>query len=132
MKWLTKEEIKKAAMKSPIAVRECSALHWKQIRDAGPDEYLNAGDDELVSTSAVHCALCQHYDCCVDCPIHDVGSICCKEFTDARMQMSKDIKKAQSEWSLETIEAINKLIEKIDTSKSVNCRITAGFEDLPF
>jgi len=118
MKWLTEEEIKKAAMKNPIAAKECSALHWMQIRDAGLDEYLKAenNEDELVSTSTDHCALCQHYDRCTDCPIHDVNFICCKEFTDARMRMSKDIKinKARSEWSPETIEAINRLIKRIE------------------
>jgi len=130
--WLTKKEVCEAAMKGPIAARECSILHWMQIRDAGLDEYLKAKDDEFVSTTGDYCALCRHYNSCSACPIHDVNFICCKEFTDARMQMSKDIKKARREWSLETIEAINKLIEKIDKSETVNCRITAGFEDLPF
>jgi len=119
MKWLTEEEIKKAAMKSPIAVRECSALHWRQIKDAGPKEFCDAELQGVVSTSQNYCALCQRYEngfrCrCELCPIHDEDFVCCEEYEDANDLIKEDIDEGKEQWSPKTLEAIDRLIERIE------------------
>jgi len=117
--WLTKKEIKKAAMKGLIAAKECSALHWRQIKDAGPEEFYDAKQREVVSTSQDYCALCQRYwngfrRRCEFCPIHNEDFVCCEEYEDANELVKEDTDEGKERWSPKTLEAIDRLIERIE------------------
>jgi len=56
MDWITTGEIK--GVKTWEEAAELSVRHWEQLRDATARELLEAREENLVSTSAIYCALC--------------------------------------------------------------------------
>lgn len=82
MRWLTKEQIAKAAKTKKGAIKS-SALHWYQFATCTKEEFIEAYDNGKVSFYADYCALCHLYvigkrkiDKCKKCPIFTTGQFC--------------------------------------------------------
>jgi len=80
MNWLTREHVR--SVMSPQAAVYCSMIHWNQILEAGPREFMMGH----VDWGADYCAMCQMYQNSV-CPLNKdccrSARICCPEYYDA-------------------------------------------------
>lgn len=126
MNWLTPQQVRNAAVTSPMAAAYCSMIHWNQILEAGPLEY-----DTHVS--ATFCGLCQsmyhkgkgkwvcplNKHCCTDIDTIVPSFVCCPEYYAAVQAIRCDldtnhiIGEQQDEWYIHTRVIIMRLIERI-------------------
>lgn len=125
MIWLTRKQVRLAALTSPQAAAYCSMIHWNQILEAGPKEFMS-GD---VDYGSDYCAICQlmylsnkkgtcplNTKCCKD---RMQCMICCQEYHAAVVAMRCDLNtegnvgEPQDEWYDHTKVIIRALIERI-------------------
>lgn len=88
MRWLTKEQIKKAAKASLLKAVQCSRKHWTQMVSVTAKEFLEAADADKVDFDENGCALCGRFGRrlggtdagrCGSCPFNDGSCRCCCE-----------------------------------------------------
>ncbi len=72
MKWMTIEEVNKAAQGTELEAAQCSLKHWQQVKNASFEELRNGVGNGLVSIFLNFCALCVRAD--GDC---NEGENCC-------------------------------------------------------
>ena len=86
MKWLTLEQVAKAANRGPKTALKCSQEHWLQMSTATQAEmkaFIEADDCNTPPWGPDYCALCQRYryedNACDNCPLCVVGNHCGRE-----------------------------------------------------
>lgn len=74
IKWLTKKQVQRAALRGRKAAILCSIKHWEQLSSADQKQVQGLDD---ASICCGHCALCTKYDfigrghgACGDCKLH--------------------------------------------------------------
>ena len=124
MVWLTRQQVRNAAVTSNIAATYCSMIHWHQILEAGPKSFLSGE----VNYGSDYCGLCQHMylrgkgkwvcplnkTCCTGKTVPSF--ICCVEYYDVVRAMRcymRDFDTPPDEWNEFTKQKILILIERI-------------------
>ena len=115
MNWLTRRQIANAAATSKHAAIYCSMIHWNQILEAGPREFIKG----CVDWGADYCAMCQMYQNSA-CPLNPdccrLARICCLEYYDAVSAIrcyTEAWYNMPYEWNVFTKKAILILIERL-------------------
>lgn len=95
MRWLTLQQVERAAKRGPKAALKCSMKHWEQDATATFEEmkdYSEIQDND--PGSGAFCALCEYYEQrnlgCENCILYnndDDG--CCEEYFDAQREFIK-------------------------------------------
>ena len=127
MVWLTRQQVRNAAVTSNIAATYCSMIHWHQILEAGPKSFLSGE----VNYGSDYCGLCQHMylrgkgkwvcplnkTCCTGKIVPSF--ICCPEYYTAvkaikcDLDTSSNVGEQPNEWYEHTKVSIRCLIERL-------------------